>query len=65
MKHIVVNDELWRKLNILKVFLGKPSLQKMIEDILIEWADTKGIIFDIDKEKSVHVQTIVKPYLKN
>ncbi len=51
VRHIKVDDEIWRKLHLLKLYLKKRSINELLRQILKEWEETKGIKLGLKVER--------------
>jgi len=47
IRHIKVDDDLWKKLHLLKLYLKKRSMNDLLSEIIKEWEDYKGIRVDL------------------
>jgi len=51
IRHVKVDEEMWKKLHLLKLFMKKRSINELLKQILKEWEETRGINVDMVVEK--------------
>jgi len=51
VRHVKVDDETWKKLHLLKLYMKKRSINELLKQILKEWEETKGINVDMVVKK--------------
>jgi len=43
VRHIKIDEELWQKLTLLKMYLRKRTFNDVVRQLLQEWEEIKGI----------------------
>ena len=43
VRHIKVDEELWQKLHLLKLYLNKRSINELLKEIIKDWEERHGI----------------------
>jgi len=46
VRHIKIDEEVWQKLTLLKMFLRKRTFNDVVKQVLSEWEEIKGINTD-------------------